>query len=82
MAELPDVFTKMKGKTTDFLRQLKKMTRYLQRILKLCRHALESVNKFPEVLICRKTPDDNNQGLVREKLWSLKTNTSLKTDHL
>ena len=48
------------------------MTRYLQWSFKLSRNPLESVNKFPEVLVYRKTPEDNNQGLLREKLWRLK----------
>ena len=60
------------GKNHRLLKTAWKMTRYLQRIFKLSRHALESVNKFPEVLICRKTPEDNNQGLLREKLRRLK----------
>ena len=60
------------GKNHKLLKTTLKMTRYLQWIFKLRRHALESVNKFPEVLICRKTPEDNNQGLLREKLWRLK----------
>ena len=58
------------------------MTRYLQQIFNLSRYPLESVNKFPEISVYRKASGDNNQGLLKEKLYRSKTKTGLKPNHL
>ena len=59
------------------------MTRYIQRIFKLSRHPLESVNKFPEVFDMQEdTRRQQSRTAKRKKIVEAETNTSLKTDHL
>ena len=58
------------------------MTRYIQLIFNISRHRLELVNKFPQILVYRKASEDNNQGLIKEKLYRSKTKTGLQPNHL
>ena len=58
------------------------MTRYLQLIFNTSRHQLEPVNKFPEILVYRKESKDNNQGMLKEKLYRSKTKIGLQPNHL